>query len=66
NFEIDDKMTKIVSKNVDKIQISALYFDKYEQYFEELTKLTEIGNGNCTQITPDNIKTALVKEARGE
>ena len=66
NFVITKKISKIVSQNVEKIELSILYFDKYENYFTNLQQLSKLGNGNCTKITEDNINQVLVKEARGE
>lgn len=66
NFVITDKMEKIISTNSNKLVLSVLYFNEYEYLFENVQKLSELGKGNCTRITKENIKYALVKEARGE
>lgn len=64
-FTIDKKITNIITKNAENIHLSILYFGKYQSDMEALTKLSELGKGNCTQITPGNIDNILVKEAGG-
>jgi len=65
-FKVDKKITKLISKNSDNIQLSVLYFGKSNHNYEELKKLTELGQGNCTKITAKNLKKVLVKEADGK
>jgi len=66
SLNTNQQITKIISKNADKITLSIFYFDKYDTNFNKLKELSDLGNGNCTKIDKSNIKRAIINEAKGE
>ncbi len=66
NFKITRKMNKIVKQNSSKVQLSILYFNKYTNSLDNLSTLTRLGNGNCRQVSAENIKNILLIEAEGK
>jgi len=64
-LKINSTIKRITTRNADKITLSVFYFNQHNYKFDELENLSILGNGNCLKITNDNIKTAIVNEAKG-
>lgn len=65
-LDITSKMKNLAKKNSDNISLSVFYFNQQNYNFDKLEELSNLGNGNCLKINRDNIKTAIVNEAKGD
>ena len=65
DFEISKRMNTIIAKNSNKIVLSIFYFNMDLTKKTKFDELSNLGNGNCVQITEKNINKTIVNEARG-
>ena len=64
-FTISDEINNTVSEGAKEgIQLTIFVFGQQKKVMKELKKLSDSGNGNYVNITPENSDMKLIKEAQ--